>query len=107
MTAYQPIAFPADQDEARAARQSWLFAHASFITCMILQRFGLMAGDSALFLSLPVFGLLLGWSLVAGIGTVRERGAALYLVFAGWAMTATLGGLLWPDARFGFSFASL
>jgi hypothetical protein len=106
MTAFQPIARPVEADGIDT-RHSRIFAHAAFLTCMIFQRFGLMAGDSALFLSLPAFGLLLGWAMLTGIATVRARGTALYLMFAGWALVATLGGILWPDARFGMSVASL
>jgi hypothetical protein len=106
MTAFQPIARPVEADMIDT-RHSRLFAHAAFLTCMIFQRFGLMAGDSALFLSLPAFALLLGWAMLMGIATVRSRGTALYLMFAGWALVATLGGVLWPDARFGMSVASL
>jgi len=88
-------------------RRSLIFAHAGFIICMIFQRFGLMSGGSALFFSLPAFGLLLGWAVATGIATVRERGAALYMMFAGWTLIVTLYALLAPDARFGTSLASL
>jgi hypothetical protein len=88
-------------------RRSMIFGHAAFIICMIFQRFGHMFGGSALFFSLPAFGLLLGWAVIAGIATVRERGAALYMIFAGWTLVATLYALVAPDARFGTSLSSL
>jgi len=74
---------------------------------MILQRFGHVFGTSAIFLSTPVFGILLGWAFLSGIGTLRSRGIALYMMFAGWVLVVTLVAQLYPDARFGFSFGSL
>ncbi|MGN6124813.1 MAG: hypothetical protein ACTHOJ_17855 [Sphingomonas oligoaromativorans] len=100
-----PVRIPAA--EAFDTRRSLIFAHAGFIICMIFQRFGHMFGGSALFFSLPAFGLLLGWAVATGIATVRERGAALYMMFAGWTLIATLYALLAPDARFGTSLTSL
>lgn len=88
-------------------RRSRIFAHAGFIICMILQRFGHMSHSGALFLSLPAFALLLCWALLAGVGTIRARGAALYMMFAGWTLVATLLALISPDARFGISVTSL
>ena len=50
-----PVRIPAA--EAFDTRRSLIFAHAGFIICMIFQRFGHMFGGSALFFSLPAFGL--------------------------------------------------
>jgi hypothetical protein len=89
------------------AKRSRLFIHGTLIACLILQRFGAIAGGSALFISLPLFAGLLGWALLTGIGTIRARGTAFFLVFAGWTLVATLFALTAPDPRFGMSLPSL
>jgi hypothetical protein len=99
-------AVPGDDDD-RSARNSRFFVHGTLIACLILQRFGAMPGGSALFISLPLFAGLLGWALVTGIATLRPRGIALYLAFAGVTLISTLIALTTPDGRFGTSVTSL
>lgn len=94
-------------ERARDRRNSRLFIHAGFIACLLLQRFGFSSGTSAVFLSLPVFVGMLGFALVTGLAQLHVRGAGFYMVFAGWTLIVTLLGLVWPDARFGLSVASL
>ena len=108
MTAVQAMPLGAVTDERdRSARDSRLFVHGTLIACLILQRFGAMPGGSALFISLPLFAGLLGWALVAGVATLRPRGIALYLAFAGLTLISTLAAVTAPDARFGTSLTSL
>jgi hypothetical protein len=97
----------ARNERARDRRNSRLFIHAGFIACLLLQRFGVTAGSSALFLSLPVFVGMLGFALVTGLARLHVRGAGFYMLFAGWTLIVTLLGLVWPDARFGLSISSL
>jgi hypothetical protein len=107
MTLYQPIDMTVAREDDDI-RRSRLFVHGTLIACLILQRFGVVVGGtSALFLSLPAFAGLLGWALLTGIGTIRPRGAALFMAFAGWALTSTLIAAAAPDARFGISLMSL
>ena len=70
-------------------RASRWFVHLALISCLILQRFAVFAGDSPVFLSLPVFVLLVGWMLATGRGAIRPGVAALFalLVVAGLAST--------------------
>jgi len=108
VTAVQAMPLGAVTDERdRSARDSRLFVHGTLIACLILQRFGAMPGGSALFISLPLFAGLLGWALVAGVATLRPRGIALYLAFAGLTLISTLAAVTAPDARFGTSLTSL
>jgi hypothetical protein len=105
MTMLQEIHAPAGRD--KDTRRSRLFAHGAFIACLVLQRFGVVIGDSALFISLPLFAGLLGWALLTGIGTIRPRGLVLFLAFASWALLGTLIAVAAPDARFDISIMSL
>ncbi|WP_244655453.1 hypothetical protein [Sphingomonas sp. CFBP 13603] len=93
------------QDQSE--RNSRIFVHGTLIACLILQRFGAMPGGSAVFISLPAFGLLLGWGLSSGIATLRPRGVALYLAFAACTLISTLIALTTPDGRFGTSVSSV
>ena len=86
---------------------SRVFIHLAFITCLCLQRFGFLIGDSALFLSLPVFALMVFWAFMTGFGELRTHVATLYALFAATALTSTLIALLAPDPRFGTSITSL
>jgi hypothetical protein len=106
MTMLQAIHASAGRDEVDT-RRSRLFAHGALIACLVLQRFGVVIGDSALFISLPLFGVLLGWALLTGIGTIRPRGLVLFLAFASWALLGTLIAVAAPDARFDISLMSL
>lgn len=99
------VAAPDEQDQSN--RNSRLFVHGTLIACLILQRFGAMPGGSAMFISLPLFGVLLGWGLVNGIATLRPRGVVLYLAFSGLALLSTLIAVTVPDGRFGTSLTSL
>jgi len=108
MSYAEAIPLPAASSaSALDTKRSRLFVHGALIACLILQRFGMMLGGSALFISLPLFAGLLGWALLAGIGTIRARGTALFLIFAGWTLVATLFALTAPDPRFGISLPSL
>ncbi|WP_260928046.1 hypothetical protein [Novosphingobium sp. 9] len=89
------------------ARRSRLFVHGALIACLILQRFGVIAGSAALFVSLPLFAGLLGWALATGQAELRARGTALFLLFTAWTLIATLIAITVPDARFGVSLPSL
>lgn len=93
--------------EDQSARNGRIFVHGTLIACLILQRFGAMPGGSALFISLPLFALLLGWGLASGIATLRPRGIALYFVFAACTLLSTLIALTTPDGRFGTSVPSI
>lgn len=88
-------------------RRSRIFVHGALMACLILQRFGVVIGDSALFISLPLFAALLGWALVMGQAQLRGRGTALFLLFAAWTLVVTLFAITAPDARFGVSLPSL
>lgn len=94
-------------EHGRDVRRSRLFIHLVFVACLLLQRFGYTIATSALFVSLPIFVLLLGYTLVTGLGRLHGRGTGLYMLFAGWALVVTLVGLVVPDARFGLSLPSL
>ncbi|MBB5685761.1 hypothetical protein [Sphingobium boeckii] len=97
----EPNAISAD------AQASRLFIHAAFITAICLQRFGLILGDSAIFLSLPAFAAMIFWAYLSGYGELRPRVGLLYVTFAAWGLFCTLVALLIPDARFGVSLTSL
>ncbi len=103
VAAYGAERLSAKEDRA----QSRIFIHIAFITCLCLQRFGFMIGDSALFLSLPVFALMIFWAYMTGFGELRPNIAGLYALFAAVALTSTLIALLVPDTRFGTSITSL
>ncbi|HEY0316653.1 MAG TPA: hypothetical protein VGC28_10380 [Sphingomonas sp.] len=108
MSYVEAIPLPAAGSVAEPdAKRSRLFIHGTLIACLILQRFGVIAGGSALFISLPLFAGLLGWALLTGIGTIRARGTAFFLIFAGWTLVTTLFALTAPDPRFGMSLPSL
>jgi hypothetical protein len=98
---------PVNQGIRDGRRVSRLYIHVAFIACLVLQRFGLMLGGSALFISLPVFCALLGTMFVTGHARVRAHAALLYLGFAALALISTLVAIAMPDARFGLSLTSL
>jgi hypothetical protein len=93
-----------EETDRRASR---VFVHVACIVTLVLQRFGLIIGDGALFLSLPAYALLLGWAGISGIATIQPRATASYLLFAVWALIVTIGALAMPDMRFGLSLSSL
>lgn len=99
----ESVSIEPDRDVSR----SRLFIHAAFVACLLLQRFGYTVAASALFVSLPLFVLLLGYALATGIGRLHPRGVGLYMLFAGWTLLVTLVALVTPDARFGLSLPSL
>lgn len=101
---YLPVPTAEGVQDRRLSR--W-FVHATLIACLILQRFGVIVGGAAIYASLPLFGGLLAWALASGLGVIRPRGTALYLVFAAWTLIVTLGALTAPDPRFGMSLPSL
>lgn len=109
MTVSPPLSAPLSITGAAApdATTSRFFIHGAFLTAICLQRFGLSIGDGALFLSLPVFALLIFWAFMAGFGTLRTPPVLLYALFAAAALTSTLAALLAPDLRFGLSITSL
>jgi hypothetical protein len=89
------------------ARLSRFYVHAVMVMCLLLQRFGLMMGGGALFVSLPLFALLILMMVATGHARLRPRATLLYLLFACVALISTLGALAAPDMRFGISLASL
>ncbi len=85
-----------------------VFAHIAFFTCLCLQRFGVpLGGNASLSISLPVFWGLIGWTLLTKRARIAESTAALFLLFAAWALLSAIGAVLAPDPRAGFSLLSL
>lgn len=104
------LASPLDHSVAQPAIDRWLsrfYIHAALIACLILQRFGIMLGGSALFVSLPLFGMLLVAMVLTGHARLRPGATFLYLLFASIALIGCLIAIALPDARFGISMASL
>lgn len=107
MTYAETILPPEAAAESLDVRRTRWFVHATLLACLIFQRFGVLVGDSALFVTLPAFAGLLGWALLTGLATVRARGTGLFLIFAGWSLVVTLLAITDPDPRFGVSLPSL
>ncbi|MBV9508825.1 MAG: hypothetical protein JO303_00920 [Caulobacteraceae bacterium] len=95
---------------ARPDKASVIFAHVTFISCIVLQRFGLPLGHSGglpLSISLFAFWLLALWMLLSGRGRISAPHALPLLVFMGVALASAVFALLFPDMRVGFSLLSL
>ena len=89
-------------------RSAAIFAHIAFICCLCLQRFGLPLGSTAsLSICLPVFWGLIGWTLLTKRARIAGSTAALFLLFAVWALLSAIAAVLAPDPRAGFSLLSL
>lgn len=93
----------ATADSAR----SRLFVHLALISCLCLQRFGLIVGGSSIFFSLPLFLMLLGLMLVSGYGRIRTMSLAVFGLFAIEALVTTLVALNVPETRHQLSTLSL
>lgn len=99
--------FAGSEDFTEADRRATrLFCHIAFITCICLQRFGLLFGSSALYLSLPVSIGLMGWLLLTGRAQVRPAQLNWFLGFCGMIVVSTFISLSWPDSRVGISLTS-
>ena len=91
----------------RAVNPTSAIAHIGFITCLLLQRFGIPFGDGELSISVPVFFMLGIWMLASGHGGVSAKNAFLYLALVAWALICAFVAVLVPDSRVGFSFFSM
>lgn len=98
---------PAVEQNATDRRLSRLYVHIALAACLVFQRFGIMMGGSALFVSLPVFAMLLVVMLATGHATLRPMATILYVIFASLALISCLIAIALPDVRFGISLASL
>lgn len=76
---------------------SRLFVHIALISCLCLQRFGLLIDKSAVFLSLPIFAILLTWLVLSGRATLRHHVMAPYIAFVVCALVGTLLAVAAPD----------
>ena len=88
-------------------RRSRLFVHLALITCLCLQRFGLIVGGGSVFFSLPLFLILLSVMLAAGYGRIRMVPLALFGLFALEGLITTLVALNIPETRHQLSTLSL
>lgn len=88
-------------------RASTRFIHAAFISCLVLQRFGLILGGSALFLSLPVFLGLIFWLVATGRAMFRPAITGMYGLFVFLGLVSTILAVAIPDPEGGISLTSL
>lgn len=98
---------PAVEQNATDKRLSRLYVHIALAACLVFQRFGIMMGGSALFVSLPVFVMLLVVMIATGHARLRPGATILYVIFASLALISCLVAIALPDVRFGISLASL
>lgn len=104
------VAIPFDHHPRSTAADrglSRLYLHIAFVACLVLQRFGVMIGGSAMFLSLPVFTGLMIAMVATGHARLRPWPTLVYTGFAATAMIACLIAVGMPDMRFGLSLPSL
>lgn len=89
-------------------RASVLFLHATFFSCLCLQRFCVYAGASPIYFALPVFLGMLGWLLATGRAAFRPPVVALFAAVVVAGIASTLVALNAFDMRVsGISAASL
>jgi len=89
-------------------RASVLFLHATFFSCLCLQRFCVYAGESPIYFALPVFLGMLGWLLATGRAALRPPVVALFAAVVVAGIASTLFALNTFDMRVsGISAASL
>jgi len=94
-------------DGSADARSSRIFIHCALISCILMQRFGLVFGQSIVFFSLPAFAGLLAWMIFTGRATIRSRVALYYLICGSCFLLSALVALVYPDNRTGLSLLSL
>lgn len=84
-----------------------LAVHGIFFSCLILQKFGLVIGDSFVYVGLPACILL--FAAAALSGTVRISASRLVsaLMLAGGFLIASMASFLAADVRGSFSLPSL
>ena len=92
---------------ARDSQRSRRFVHAALLSCLCLQRFGLLLNQSVLFLSLPVFLALVAWMVITGQAEVTARGLLCLGLFMFWTLLSLEVALLFPDERVQISLSSL
>lgn len=97
---------PATLREDGDRRKSRLFIHLALISCLCLQRFGLIVGGTVFF-SLPLFLGLLALMLVSGFGRLRQGPLMLFGLFALETLVATLVAINVPETRTQLSILSL
>lgn len=97
----------ASSDDAADRRRSRLFVHLALISCLCLQRFGVIIGGGTVFFSLFLFLGLAGWMLVSGFGRIRLGPLFLYGLFALEGLVATLIAINIPETRTQLSVLSL
>lgn len=89
-------------------RASGWFVHAALFACLILQRFAVFAGDSPIYICLPVFLAGVAWMLATGRGEVRPVVAPLFALVVALGVVSTLVATNSNDNRVnGVSIASL
>ncbi|WP_380872501.1 hypothetical protein ACFB49_34330 [Sphingomonas sp. DBB INV C78] len=88
-------------------RRSRLFVHLALISCLCLQRFGLVIGGGTIFFSLPLFLALIGLMLVSGYGRIRMVPLFVFGLFALEGLIATLVAINVPETRQQLSILSL
>lgn len=88
-------------------RRSRLFVHLALISCLCLQRFGLVIGGGTVFFTLPLFLALLGLMLVSGFGRIRQAPLFLFGLFALAGLVTTLVAINVPETRTQLSILSL
>ncbi len=96
----------ATQERSPDAKATRLFLHIAFLSCLIFQRFGLVSGKSAIFLSTPLFLGLLVWITLTGRAVLRTRILVPFLAFTAIAMTGSAIAYAFPDSRVDVSLTS-
>jgi hypothetical protein len=83
-----------------------IFAHATFFSTMILQKFGFMSDRATLFISLPLFLIILAVMLGTRRAQFRSGVVMLYLGFICAIFLSTALALGFPDPRVGIGLFS-
>jgi hypothetical protein len=100
---FAPTGAQADERQKASRR----FVHLGFISCLCLQRFGLRIGESALFLCLPGFLLLVLWALRTGRAQISVRAGRAYTILALLFLSSLQLSILSPDETTDISFPSM
>jgi hypothetical protein len=93
-------------ERQRQARDVVIFAHVNFVGCIVLERFGIMVGDSSFFFSGLIFLASVGVMLVRGSAVFDPVNSLLYLLVCGSLSLSTFIGFAFPWPHVELSLAS-
>lgn len=92
----------------RSRRWSVFFLHVVFTSCILLQKFGLVFGDSYIAFSFPVFVILCSVYVIKGYVRFSSPKLATYAIIIMLALTSSIAASISENSRnLPFSFPSL